>query len=67
MDDNVRSHRAHPVDEFLESEDIRFAERIGGMTAIEWSMESGRRGFGASSGWRIFKVFDLAESLVTAL
>ncbi|PRD22620.1 UNVERIFIED_CONTAM: hypothetical protein NCL1_48638 [Trichonephila clavipes] len=25
--------------------------------AIGWSMESGRRGYGASSGWKIFKVF----------
>ncbi|GFT65921.1 hypothetical protein TNCV_367791 [Trichonephila clavipes] len=24
------------------------------MISIGWSMESGRRGFGASSGWRIF-------------
>ncbi|GFT21780.1 hypothetical protein TNCV_2970211 [Trichonephila clavipes] len=31
--------------------------QLSGMTAIGWSMGSGRRGFGASSGWRIWKSF----------
>ncbi|GFV52790.1 hypothetical protein TNCV_2874611 [Trichonephila clavipes] len=39
---------------------------LSGMTAIGWSMESGRRGYGAS-GWKIFRVFGLTESLEAAL
>ncbi|GFX22530.1 hypothetical protein TNCV_2784661 [Trichonephila clavipes] len=35
--------------------------------AIRWSMEPGRRGICASSDGEFRKVFDLAESLVTAL
>ncbi|GFW65416.1 hypothetical protein TNCV_4410241, partial [Trichonephila clavipes] len=37
------------------------------MAVIGWSMESGRRGKRASSGWEMFKDFGMTESLEAAL
>ncbi|GFT97366.1 hypothetical protein TNCV_243801 [Trichonephila clavipes] len=43
---------------------VVFSILLSGMMAIGRTMESGRSGYGASSGW---KVFGLAESLEAAL
>ncbi|GFV39554.1 hypothetical protein TNCV_1367951 [Trichonephila clavipes] len=46
---------------------VEFYILLCGMTVIGWSMESGRRGKRASSGWEMFKFFGMAESLEAAL
>ncbi|GFT22421.1 hypothetical protein TNCV_3273921 [Trichonephila clavipes] len=48
---------------------VEFYILLSGMAVIGWSMESGRRGKRASSGWVMFKFFffSMAESLEAAL
>ncbi|GFX84164.1 uncharacterized protein TNCV_927751 [Trichonephila clavipes] len=41
---------------------VVFSILLSGMTAIGRVMESGRRGYGSSSGWKVFEFFGLAES-----
>ncbi|GFU50959.1 hypothetical protein TNCV_4461551 [Trichonephila clavipes] len=46
---------------------VVFSVLLSGMMAIGRTMESVRRGYGASSGWKVFEFFGLAESLEVAL
>ncbi|GFX36500.1 uncharacterized protein TNCV_1254731 [Trichonephila clavipes] len=46
---------------------VVFSILLSGMMAIGGTMESGRRGYGASSGWKVFEFFGLAVSLKVAL
>ncbi|GFX15996.1 hypothetical protein TNCV_3235761 [Trichonephila clavipes] len=34
---------------------VEFNILLSGMMAIGWAMESGRRGYGSSSGWKVFE------------
>ncbi|GFV72676.1 hypothetical protein TNCV_3816941 [Trichonephila clavipes] len=36
---------------------VEFNILLSGITAIGWAMESGRRGYGSSSGWKVFEFF----------
>ncbi|GFX73291.1 hypothetical protein TNCV_4206411 [Trichonephila clavipes] len=36
---------------------VVFSILLSGMMAIGRAMESGRRGYGSSSGWKVFEVF----------
>ncbi|GFV59369.1 hypothetical protein TNCV_4633451, partial [Trichonephila clavipes] len=40
---------------------VVFSILLSGMMAIGRAMESGRRGYGSSSGWKVFEFFGLAE------
>ncbi|GFW12019.1 hypothetical protein TNCV_4530851 [Trichonephila clavipes] len=46
---------------------VVFSILLSGMMVIGRVMESGRRGYGSSSGWKVLEFFDLAESLEVAL
>ncbi|GFW41264.1 hypothetical protein TNCV_1002571 [Trichonephila clavipes] len=44
---------------------VVFSILLSGMTAIGRAMESGRRGYGSSSGWKVFEFFGLAKRLLS--
>ncbi|GFU71024.1 hypothetical protein TNCV_1215501 [Trichonephila clavipes] len=44
---------------------VVFSILLSGMMAIGRAMESGRRGYGSSSGWKVFEFFGLAERLLS--
>ncbi|GFS61492.1 hypothetical protein TNCV_4312121 [Trichonephila clavipes] len=46
---------------------VLFSILLSGMMVIGRAMESGRRGYGSSSGWKVLEFFGLAESLEVAL
>ncbi|GFU86549.1 hypothetical protein TNCV_4479851 [Trichonephila clavipes] len=46
---------------------VVFSILLSGMMVIGRAMESGRRGYGSSSGWKVLEFFGLAESLDVAL
>ncbi|GFW56672.1 hypothetical protein TNCV_1213231, partial [Trichonephila clavipes] len=42
---------------------VEFNILLSGMMAIGWAMESGRRGYGSSSGWKV-KIVDELDGVL---
>ncbi|GFX36609.1 hypothetical protein TNCV_2031891 [Trichonephila clavipes] len=64
LDDEEASPGVRPLQEsmMLGMAKVVFSILLSDMMAIGQAMESGRRGYGSSSGWKVFEFFGLAES-----